>query len=164
MCSLMNCCAALRGLAILCLDEVLSSKCVWSARETKWPIESGVPGARVKESWFSVAAISSVELQIWFFLLALFFLHHFNTFSFGMGVSFYGEYFEMNKIESRHTSVSISLHEVLCCHLGFDRRLFEPLQFPKCRMLFDSNPPWTKSHASCMINNGFVSWCGRSLI
>lgn len=57
---------ALRGLAILCLVEVLSSKCVWSSGEIKLPVESGLLGARVKESWFSIAAISSVKSQIWF--------------------------------------------------------------------------------------------------
>lgn len=60
----MNCCVGLRCLAILCVDEVLSSKYVWSARETKLPIESGLSGARVKESWFSVAAVSSVKSKI----------------------------------------------------------------------------------------------------
>lgn len=52
-----------------------------------------------------------------------------------MGVSVLREYFEINKIESRHISVSVRLHKLLCCLLGFDQRLFEPLQFPECRLL-----------------------------
>lgn len=52
-----------------------------------------------------------------------------------MGISVLEKYFEINKIESRHISVSIRLHNVLCCLLGFDQKLSEPWQFPECRML-----------------------------
>lgn len=51
-----------------------------------------------------------------------------------MGVSVLGEYFEINKIERRHISISGYI-KLLCCLLGFDQRLFDPLQFPECCML-----------------------------
>lgn len=161
----MKCCVGLRDLAILCLDEVLSSKYVWSARETKLPVETGLPGARVKESWFSVAAISSIKSKIWFFLLGLFFPLSFLTLSpLKWEFLFWGSIFKSTKQKVDISQSQLGYIKCFAVFWGLIRDSLSHCNSLNVACYLVLNPPWTKSHASCMINNGFVSWCGRSLI